>query len=99
MVLSWKPCPLATLLILTCDASTINNRGDRPPCESLGRLGIERPATGCQPQEMPVLAARHGAFAAGMIHFEDGEIPGKKFGRDVIPPSVHLFLAHYGPID
>jgi len=45
-------------------------------------------ATGCRPQEMRVMEARHLDFAAGVIHFEDGEIPGKKYGRDVIIPQA-----------
>jgi integrase len=44
-------------------------------------------ATGCRPQEMRVIAARHLDFQAGVIHLEDGEIPGKKFGRDIIIPE------------
>lgn len=40
--------------------------------------------TGCRPQEMRVIEARRINFQAGLIHFADGEIPGKRFGRDVI---------------
>lgn len=34
-----------------------------------------------------MVAARQIDFAAGLIHFADGEIPGKKFGRDVLVPE------------
>ena len=51
------------------------------------------------------MEARHLDFAAGVIHFEDGEIPGKKYGRDVILPEAaedvlkRLALAHpEGPL-
>ena len=44
-------------------------------------------ATGCRPQEMRVMAARHMDFAAGVIHFEDGEIPEEVRPRRDPPPS------------
>ena len=45
-------------------------------------------ATGCRPQEMRVMEARHLDLQAKVIHLEDGEIPGKKFGRDMIIPET-----------
>lgn len=41
-------------------------------------------ATGCRPQELRGVEARHIDFDAGLIRFADGDIPGKKYGRDVI---------------
>ncbi len=41
-------------------------------------------ATGCRPQELRCVEARQIDFPAGLIRFSDGEIPGKKYGRDVI---------------
>ena len=39
--------------------------------------------TGCRPQEMRVMEARHLDLAAMKVRFKDGEIPGKKYGRNV----------------
>ena len=42
--------------------------------------------TGCRPQEMRIVEARHLDLAAQpspLIHFADGDIPGKPWGRDV----------------
>jgi len=41
-------------------------------------------ATGCRPQELRCAEARQIDLAAGVIHFADGEIRGKQYGRDVI---------------
>ena len=38
---------------------------------------------GCRPQEMRGMAARHLDLAAMKVRFRDGEIPGKKHGRNV----------------
>jgi len=44
-------------------------------------------STGCRPQEMRVIEARHIDYAARLLRFLDGDIPGKKFGRDVEVPE------------
>ncbi len=44
-------------------------------------------ATGCRPQEVRVIEARHIDYDARLVRFADGEIPGKKFGRDVEVPE------------
>ena len=43
--------------------------------------------TGCRPQELRVVEARQIDLEARLIRFADGEIPGKRFGRDVIVPE------------
>ena len=61
--------------------------------------------TGCRPQELRDAEARQIDFDTGLIHFADGEILGKQFGRDVIVPERaatilnRLTLAHpEGPV-
>jgi integrase len=40
--------------------------------------------TGCRPQEARVIEARHIDWQAKKVHFEDGEVPGKKGERDIL---------------
>ena len=60
--------------------------------------------TGCRPQELRYAEARQIDFDTGLIHFADGEIRGKQFGRDVIVPEraaaiLNRRLAHpEGPV-
>ena len=62
-------------------------------------------STGCRPQEVRVIEARQIDYDARLIRFADGDIPGKKYGRDVEVPERLLMvlkkhaLAHpQGPI-
>lgn len=72
--------------------------------EVLSHLGADDPFrdfvtalvdTGCRPQELRVVEARHLDLAAQpdpLIRFTDGDIPGKRFGRDVrlVPRVVEI---------
>ena len=49
-------------------------------------------ATGCRPQEVRVMEARHIDWQRGKAHFEDGEVPGKSGARDILLPDEALAI-------
>jgi site-specific recombinase XerD len=54
-------------------------------------------ATGCRPQEVRVIEARQIDYDAGVVRFADGEIPGKKYGREVeVPTRAMAVLRKHG---